>query len=49
MSQYGKDYVWMQRRGEEPVKVESDPVVISQKMVSGFSQVDPPKETKKKD
>jgi hypothetical protein len=49
MSEYGKDFVWMQRKGEEPVRVDSDPAVISKCMVAGFSQVDPPKETKKKD
>jgi hypothetical protein len=41
--------VWMQRGGEQPVKVDSNPVEISKHMVAGFSQVDPPKETKKKD
>lgn len=49
MSEYGKDFVWMQRRGEAPVKVNADPVVISQSMVAGFSQVDPPEETKEKE
>jgi hypothetical protein len=49
MSEYGRDYVWMQRRGEEPVKVEAAPEVISQRMVAGFSQVEPPKETKEKE
>ncbi len=49
MSEYGKDYVWMQRSGEAPVKVEADPAVISQRMVAGFSQVDPPAKEEEKE
>lgn len=49
MSEYGKDFIWMQRQGEEPVKVAADPAVISQSMVAGFTQVDPPNQKKEKE
>lgn len=37
-----KDYVWMQKQGEEPIQVDADPAIISQHMVAGYSQCDPP-------
>lgn len=47
MSEHLKDFVWMQKSGGKPVKVEADPAVISRHMVAGYSQVDPPEiETK---
>lgn len=41
MEEHLKDFVWMQKGNEEPVKVKGDSAGISQKMVAGFSQVFP--------
>ena len=36
-----KDFVWMQIGNDEPVRVEANVEIISQKMVAGYSQVFP--------
>lgn len=41
-----KDYVWMQPPDKDapPEKVKTDSLVLTQKMVAGWLQCDPPKE-----